>query len=100
MLIVSNYLLIGNQERLFEEFAEWTQEVTFDYEMAGARMLGFDLASLLDNIGIERISGVLSTQSDVQKPGRLPAEMSSTDPDRARALVGAMLEGVLLGRRE
>src|SRR5581483_5345632 len=75
LLIVKNYLPAGQQARLFDEFVEWTQEEGFDYELAGARLLGHDVRALLDDEGIERVGGVLSEQASARQPARLPAEM-------------------------
>ena len=60
LLILKNYLPAGNEPRLWDEFADWTQEDTFDYELAGARMLGHDMRAILDDEGIERVGGLLS----------------------------------------
>jgi len=46
-LIVRSYLAAGNESRLWDEFTPWTQEDDFDYERAGARMLGHDMGALL-----------------------------------------------------
>lgn len=88
MLIMRNYL---------DEFLEWTDEEGFDYELAGARMLGRDVRSLLDHGGAERIGKLLAEQADAATPARLPAEMAPSDPDRARALLDAMLGGLIEG---
>ena len=66
------------------EFVDSTAEDAFDYELAGARMLGHDVRVLLDHAGIERISRLLSEQADTRTPARLPSEMVPGDPDRAR----------------
>lgn len=95
LLIVKNYLQAGNESRLFDEFVDWTQEDTFDYELAGARMLGQDVRTLLDDEGIEKVGRLLSGQADWQTPARLPSEMLPGDPDRARALLEAMLDGMM-----
>jgi len=95
MLIVKNYLQAGNQARLFDEFVDWTQEDAFDYEQAGARMLGHDVRVLLDEDGLERVGRLLSEQADPETPARLPSEMAPGDPDRARALLEAMLGGMM-----
>jgi hypothetical protein len=58
-------------------------------------MLGHDVRALLDRVGIDRVSALLSKQVDPDNPGRLPSEMNIDDPDRARALLDAMLRGVL-----
>ena len=94
-LIIRNYLIAGNEERLWDEFGAWTQEDDFDFESAGARMLGHDIRSLLDDAGIERIAAILSEQSDQELPGLLPSEMSAQEPGRARSLLEATLRGIL-----
>ena len=42
---------------------------------------------------IEKFTG--SEQADTRRPARLPAEMAPGDPDRARALLDAMLGGMM-----
>jgi predicted nucleotidyltransferase len=98
LLIVRHYLAAGNQGRLFEEFLDWTLEDSFDYELAGARMLGHDVQKLLDTDGVRRVVGLLSEQTSTHAPGRLPAEMLPNDQDRARQLLDAMLVGMSSGR--
>ena len=95
LLILRNYLPAGNEPRLWNQFADWTQEDEFDYELAGARMLGHDVRALLDDDGIERVGGLLSEQASSRTPALLPAQMNPGDPDRARALIDAMLGGVM-----
>jgi predicted nucleotidyltransferase len=94
-LILDNYLRCGNQERVFGEFVAWMEEEDFDYERAGARMLGHDIAMLLDDRGMERVAAVLAEQAEVQIPARLPAEMLPADPDRARMRLEAIRGGML-----
>ncbi len=94
-LILKSYLIAGNETRLWGEFSDWTQDDDFDYERAGARMLGHDVRALLDDGGIERVGGLLSEQASSITPARLPAEMNAAEPERARALLDAMLGGLL-----
>ena len=94
-LIVRNYLQAGNEHRLWDRYDAWTLEEGFEYELAGSRMLGHDVRALLDREGIDRVSALLSKQVDLHTPGRLPSEMNIDEPDRARALLDAMLRGVL-----
>ncbi|HEV7801871.1 MAG TPA: nucleotidyl transferase AbiEii/AbiGii toxin family protein, partial [Burkholderiales bacterium] len=98
-LILKTYLQAGNGHRLWKEFVDWTQEDGFDYGLAGARMLGRDVHVLLDDEGLDRVSGLLSKQVDPDNPGRLPSEMNIDEPDRARALLDAMLRGAFPPRR-
>ena len=95
MLIVANYLDLGNQDRLWHEFPSWAEEDGFDTRQAGARMLGVDIADLLDEAGRERVGKLLAQQSDSDTPGLLPQEMHPFDADLARALLASMLAGIL-----
>jgi predicted nucleotidyltransferase len=94
-LIVRSYLDAGNEARLWGEFLSWTQEDDFDSQQASARMLGHDVRALLDDAGVERVESLLLVQADPENPGRLPAEMDPEEPDRARALLGAMHRGLV-----
>lgn len=90
-MILCNYLHAGNEDRLWSEFVAWTTEDGFDYERSGARMLGHDMRLLLDEDGVNRIGKLLSKQVDPDRPALLPNEMNPADPDRARALLYAVL---------
>lgn len=70
MSIASNYLALGNQERLWNEFAHWTEEDDFDVEQSGARMLGHDIRALLDEDGAERVRAMLREQLEGPRQGR------------------------------
>lgn len=94
-MILCHYLSAGNAPRLWDEFAVWTQDDDFDYELAGPRMLGHDIRHLLDEPGLDQVAHVLLQQTDSGKPGLLPNEMNSTDPDRALASLNALLRGLL-----
>lgn len=76
MLIARQYLDFGNFDRAATEFSEWFEDPDFDYVTAGARLLGHDIAGLLDRPGREKIAGVLAEQSDEANPRRLSQEMS------------------------
>jgi predicted nucleotidyltransferase len=71
--IMRDYLFAGNEDRLWGTFASSTMEDDFDYQRAGARMLGSYVRSLLDKDGVERIGGILAQQSDRDTPGGAPA---------------------------
>lgn len=93
-LVMRNYVDAGHRARLFEAFAAWTVEQDFDYVLAGARLLGHDMRSLLDAAGAERIVRILAEQADPGRPGWLPSELMTTDPDRGVALVASALRGL------
>ena len=93
-LIIANYLAAGNEARLWAEFVHWTQEDGFDYDAAGARMLGYDIASLLDPGGRARVTALLEGQSQVEALGALPVEMNSHSPERAIQMLSSLLQGL------
>lgn len=94
MLIGSNYLDLGNQNRLWDEFLVWTEEDDFDTRRAGARMLGVDMAAMLDDAGRDRLARILAAQADENSPGLLPQEMHPENPDMARMLLQEVLRGL------
>ena len=96
-LITENYLDLGNIERLWNEFAGWTEELEFDTARAGARMLGVNIGGLLSDSGRERVAAIVAEQASIEVPGLLPQEMSPYDPERARALLAALLKGLYEG---
>jgi predicted nucleotidyltransferase len=89
-LIIRHYLAVpSNRQRLFDEFAEWTEAPNFDYEQGGARMLGHDLRRLIDEAGLRKITEILRSQIET---GELPQEMDRRAPDRARDLLQSTLK--------
>lgn len=93
-LIAANYLDLGNMNRLGDEFPAWMEEDNFDLTHMGARMLGGDMAKLLDEAGRERLAAIVAEQADAEAPGLLPQEMFPQDADRARMLLDGILEGL------
>jgi len=93
-LIAANYLDLGNMNRLGDEFPAWMEEDNFDLTHMGARMLGVDMAKLLDEAGRQRLAAIVAEQADAEAPGLLPQEMFPQDADRARMLLSGILEGL------
>ena len=93
-LILRHYLSAPNEARLWDEFIAWTPGDDFEYELAGPRMLGHDRRELLDDTGRNRVAMLLLAQVDPDKPGILPHEMNTGDPERAQAWLSALLRGL------
>lgn len=93
-LILAHYLAAGNEQRLWDEFQSWTQEDEFAYEAVGPRMLGQDIRKMLRSEDVGRVQGLLEQQASADEPGRLPSEMLPHDPDAARTLLRAVLQGL------
>ena len=92
--ITKHYLDAGNRDRLWAEFVAWTEADDFDYEIAGARMLGNDAGAMLTLVGRQRIATMLMKQTDETSTGLLANEMNKNDPERAMAILRAMHQGI------
>ncbi len=92
--ITSHYLDAGNRDRLWAEFIAWTEADDFDYEIAGARMLGYDAGVILTKDGRTRVATLLLKQTNEDGIRLLASDMNKNDPDRAIALLLAMHQGL------
>jgi predicted nucleotidyltransferase len=92
-LILRHYLPAGNEGRLWEEGAHLLSEPGFDYEAAGAWLLGHDMARLLDRDGQSWLSALLEKEADPEGPLRLIGDMR-IDPLITLLLVQATARGV------
>lgn len=97
MLIARYYLYAGNEERLWSEFESWTQAEDFDLLRAGARMLGIDIARLVNPAGRERLAAILAREADPGQSNTLVREMAPNDQESARTLVAELLKGLVVG---
>ena len=96
LLLMRNYLDAGNVERLYNEEANLIEKEDFDYELASARLLGRDIATILLPktrhtilMILERETGEVQSRlvhnmlelgadsSDFEKPLHLLAEMKA-----------------------
>lgn len=93
--IIKHYLDAGNHDRLGAEFSAWTEAENFDYEIAGARMLGNDAGALLEAAGRDRIAALLLSQTSEDTNGVLALEMNRNDPERAMEILRALRVGIL-----
>ena len=67
----------------------------FGMSLWAGRMLGHDIRRMLDKPGLDQVVNVLLQQVNAGKPGLLPIEMNSNDPDRALAWLNALMRGLL-----
>ncbi len=93
--ILNTYLDIGNAERVFEEHPDLLTE-DFDYELAGARLLGRDTAQILSPRTRAQIRRIL--EFETSERGSLPNAMSGRSaalpPDRCLRLLQAFALGL------
>jgi len=91
-VILRRYLDAGNQERLYTDAEHLLDAPDFDFEAAGAWLLGHDMAQLLPKAARPRIGDLLERESDpggaIHLIGDLPIE-----PERALGLLQSLARG-------
>jgi predicted nucleotidyltransferase len=91
-VILRRYLDAGNHERLYTEAEHLLNASNFDFEAAGAWLLGHDMARLLPTAARPRIGGLLERESDpegaIDLIGDLPIE-----PERSLRLLQSLARG-------
>jgi hypothetical protein len=86
-------LQAGNEHRIYEEFEDLLTE-EFDYRLAGAYVLGADIAAFLDPAGRDRVAALLEREADGDGKLSLVTDMKLEIEDGVR-LVSALREGFL-----
>ncbi len=86
LLYLRSYMDCGNMDRAAREHGDLFDADDYDHEVAGAQLLGRDIARLLDAHAIRRVLEILLPESDDQ--GRLQlAQQSGLDLEHARRLI-------------
>jgi predicted nucleotidyltransferase len=100
LLVMSKYLDAGNDKRMFDEGADLLESEDFDYEVAGARLLGRDMAAILRPETKEAVLKILDKETGDQSRYTLIASMvdrgaERLDLERALRLLKQMKAGIL-----
>lgn len=67
-LVAKNYLDIGdNEDRIYEHYPEWLEDADYDYEIAGAKLLGIDIAKISSKTTRSELLGLLSNEKKMEK---------------------------------
>jgi predicted nucleotidyltransferase len=74
-LILRKYLDTGNQDRLYGEAMHLVMAEDFDYEVAGAWLLGTDMSRLLDPADREPLARLLAREIDESEAPQLIRDM-------------------------
>lgn len=91
-LIIRNYADANSTDRLYDE-NPYLMGSPADYELAGAWLLGKDIAQLLDSNGRERLARIIADEADEGGQLRLAVDMMRDNQERALALLAALEEG-------
>ena len=92
LMIMRNYLNAGNTERLYTDAAHLLERSDFDYETAGAWLLGHDMAKLLVGDSKAKVASLLERESDSNGTLALVGDMRS-DPEALLAMLVALRNG-------
>lgn len=71
--LLTSYADAGNGDRLYGEEIHLLEEANYDFELAGARLLGKDVAAILTPDTAARITGLLRSEEQIE---RLLAQMA------------------------
>lgn len=95
--IMRNYLNAGNGARLYDDAAHLLERDDFDYEAAGAWLLGYDMGKLLAGGAKAKVFALLAREADPKGALSLAGDMR-TDTDKALAMLGALRDGFTANR--
>lgn len=97
-LLLRWYLEAGNEDRLYDEAEDLLHAPDFDREIAGANLLGRDIATLLDAAGVVAIRAVIEPEIDPDCPLRLVGDLDC-ETERALRLLRGLAEGLQTSAR-
>lgn len=92
LLYVRHYMDCDNHDRAAKDHNDLFATDDYDHEAIGARLLGRDIAHLLDKSSIEFVLSILRPQADTEG-NLLLAQQSALDLERARRLIAALCNG-------
>lgn len=94
--ILKDYASAGNEERLYSDEQAMLEAANFDVDIAGAQLLGADVARLATSHAADGISRLLDSDSDVEAlMAHVVQSASSIDAPRCSTLVSAFRAGFL-----
>ena len=80
--LLKYYLDAGNDERMFEQHADLMESADFDFELAGARMLGRDMAKIMSLQTKKMVLEILDRYTDPDGNDRLTQSITRWLPGK------------------
>ena len=98
-VLLKNYLNAGNDQRMFDQHANLIETADFDFEAAGARLLGRDMAQIMSRQTTKSVLGVLASNTLPDEHDSLVIAVADRLPEksyeRALALLQSLKAGIL-----
>ena len=91
-ILLRNYLDTGHEDRLYDEAADLLDDPQFDREVAGATLLGQDIAATLGQ-ETEKLRDLIAPETDSAGPLRLVGDLAC-DPEHGLRLVRGLARGL------
>lgn len=92
--VIEHYLDSCGTDRLWDECIHWTATEDFDFDVAGARMLGYDMGAMLSEAARSTVIEMVGAHLDPDSPPTLAIDMQPHEPGRALARMRALLDGL------
>ncbi len=93
LLYLRSYLDCDTLARAAQDHPDLFQVDNYEHEATGARLLGRDMAQLLDKLAVERVLHILQPQADPQGP-LLLASHSGHGMEQSRRLIESLCAGL------
>jgi predicted nucleotidyltransferase len=94
LLYLRHYMDCDTMDRAARDHGDLFEMDDYDHQATGARLLGRDMALLLDNPAVDRVLQILQPQADEQGP-LLMAKQSGMAMEAARKLIHAVCIGLV-----
>ncbi len=95
--LLKNYPAAGNDERMFEQHVDLIEASDFDFEMAGARLLGRDMAKIMSPQTKDAVLKILKTNTIPNEEDRLVISVAECLPGKSYEIALALLQNLREG---
>jgi predicted nucleotidyltransferase len=93
-VILENYSSVVDLEELFDAIPGLSERADFDFEEAGAELIGVELARYARGKFLATMKGLLQSEADPEGDLRLARAMKQGEEDRSRRFLGALFKGI------
>ena len=96
-ILLKYYADAGNDERLFDQHADLIAIADFDFELAGARMLGRDMAEMMSSQTKKAVLEILKCHANPESDDRLVLAVAEVIPNKDYEISLQLLQNLKFG---